>query len=96
MIAVFRVSDSSNSFIPRKIFSKLIMLVQLQMSGQYVRVIQGLVLFGRVSDPDRSGFFANQDPGFKSPDPSINKLLVSHDGLELDKVLEEPDQKGQC
>ena len=42
------------------------------------------------------GFTTNPDPGFKSPDPSINKLLVSHDGLELDKVLEEPDQKGQC
>ena len=27
-------------------------------------------------------FFADPDPGFKSPDP--------------DKVLEEPDRKGQC
>ena len=42
------------------------------------------------------GFTTNPDPGFKSPDPSIHTLLVSHDGLELDKVLEEPDQKGQC
>ena len=44
-----------------------------------------------------SGFFANPDPGFKSPDPSINKRMVSkilNDGF--DKVLEEPDQKGQC
>ena len=41
-------------------------------------------------------FFADPDPGFKSPDPdpSINKLIDLKDGF--DKVLEEPDQKGQC
>ena len=66
MIAVLRVSDSSNSFFSRKIFSKLVMLVQLQMSGQYVRVIQGLVLFGSVSDPDPdgSGFYHQSGSGF--------------------------------
>ena len=32
------------------------------------------------------GFFADPDPGFKSPDPSIDKL----------KVLEEPDKERQC
>ena len=37
------------------------------------------------------GFFADPDPGIKSPDPSINKL---HDGF--DKVFEELYQKRQC
>ena len=48
-----------------------------------------------VSDPD-SGFFADPDPGFKSPDldPSISKLIGLNDGFY--KVLEEPDQNGQC
>ena len=32
------------------------------------------------------GFFADPDPGFKSPDPSIYKF----------KVLEEPDKERQC
>ena len=40
------------------------------------------------------GFFADPDPGFKSPDPSIYKLSDLNDGF--DKVLEEPDQKNQC
>ena len=38
-------------------------------------------LYNSVSDldpdPDGSGFFANPDPGFKSPDPSISKIMGS-------------------
>ena len=42
------------------------------------------------------GFFADPDPGFKSPDsdPSFINLCDLNDGF--DKVLEEHDQKGQC
>ena len=38
-----------------------------------------LLLNQSVSDPDGSGFFADPDPGLKSPDPdpSINKLMGS-------------------
>ena len=42
------------------------------------------------------GFFADSDPGFKSPDPSFYKLTVSDQNDNFDKVFEEPDQKRQC
>ena len=40
------------------------------------------------------GFFADPDPDFKSPDPSIYNFCDLNDGF--DKVLEEPDRKRQC
>ena len=40
------------------------------------------------------GFFADPDPGLKSPNrPFINLCDINDD---FDKVLEEPDQKRQC
>ena len=45
---------------------------------------------------DPGFFFADPDPCFKSPDPSIKKLMGSTVNDGFDKVLEEPDQKGQC
>ena len=37
------------------------------------------------------GFFANPDPGFKSPDPSINKLMGWDLNDGFDKVLTKKD-----
>ena len=51
--------------------SKLRITVGCKILSEYIIVSD--------PDPDGSGFFADPDPGFKSPDPdpSINKLMGS-------------------